>query len=234
MEQKDALEYLVKLGNPDLVEVEGRQYTALNLSGIKDPMATPLTVHTLTGLVDYIKAEQDMNGIVTHVYCPSEVNLYGLLQEPWRQREHFMAVEMFEGQQFPFDRYVDHETFMVWIQSRFVQDEITAQILRVVGNITDEAVKTIQDDGVSQSAHVKTGLRPTDEKIPNPVSLRPYRTFPEIEQPASKFILRLKSGKEELPQVALFDADGGQWRLEAIQSIKAWLAEKLPELVIIA
>lgn len=234
MEQKDALEFLVGLGNPALVEVEGRNYTSLRLSGIEDPMADTLTVHTLSGLVDYIKTERERDGIIIQVLSPSEVNLYGFLQEPWRQREHFLAVKMFDVGSFPFGSYIDHEQFVIQLQSKFIQDETTASILKVVGNLSDESVKTIIDDGVTQSAHVKTGLRAEDKMVPNPVTLRPYRSFPEIEQPASKFILRLKSGKGELPQVALFDADNGQWKLTAIQSIRAWLASKLPDVAIIA
>ncbi len=237
MEQKDALEYLVGLGNPKLVEVGDRPYTGIRLEPIKDPIATPITVHTLTGLVDYFNVEEieEIKGnSFIQIASPTEVNLYGHIQHPWKSRDHFFTVKMFECNTFPFGSYIDHEQFVIQLQSRFVQDDTTAAILKIVGNLSDENVKTVIDDGVSQSAHVKTGLRAEDKMVPNPVALRPYRTFPEIEQPASKFILRLKSGKGELPQVALFDADNGQWKLEAIQSIKLWLKERLPEMSIIA
>jgi len=62
----------------------------------------------------------------------------------------------------------------------------------------------------------------------NPIRLRPYRTFREIEQPASLFVLRLQKGRDgELPRAALFEADGGQWKLEACQAIKHWLDMEL-------
>lgn len=60
------------------------------------------------------------------------------------------------------------------------------------------------------------------------VELAPYRTFPEIAQPLSKFLIRFQqSGKDGLPLVSLFEADGSMWKLEAIQSIKRYLAENL-------
>lgn len=57
--------------------------------------------------------------------------------------------------------------------------------------------------------------------------LQPYRTFLEVEQPASDFLLRLD--KEGRP--ALYEADGGAWKLEAKRNIAAYLCEQLADLV---
>ncbi len=238
---KEALEYLIKMGNPDTVVINERPYTGIDLKPVRDPSPEPLKIHTLTGIVDYFKAHtenflgdfQEMP--FAHIEDNGCVEIYSWLKHPWEQRHNFLTAQMIEEDQFPFDRYLDHEQFMIQLQSKFVQDETTAQILKVIGNLADEVVKTVMDDGITQGVHVKTGIRKGEETIPNPVSLAPYRTFPEIDQPKNNFVLRLKSGKSgELPQVALIEADGGQWQLEAIQGIKVWLAEKLPELVIIA
>lgn len=70
----------------------------------------------------------------------------------------------------------------------------------------------------------KTGVaKLNDVVVPNPVTLAPYRTFPEIEQPKSKFIFRMQSG----PTATLFEADGGAWRNEAMKNIKVWLKTAL-------
>jgi hypothetical protein len=67
------------------------------------------------------------------------------------------------------------------------------------------------------------------------VELRPYRTFREIEQPASKFVLRVKRGGEgQKPGCALFEADGGFWKLEAIENIRKYIASKNLNITIIA
>lgn len=57
------------------------------------------------------------------------------------------------------------------------------------------------------------------------VSLRPYRTFQEVEQPESEFLLRLD--KDE--GVGLFEADGGMWKLRARETVKAFLEAQLAE-----
>ena len=62
--------------------------------------------------------------------------------------------------------------------------------------------------------------------VPNPVTLRPYRTFMEVEQPAISCVFRLRQGH----MLSLHEADGGLWRLEAIQSIKAFLVQAMVDL----
>lgn len=57
------------------------------------------------------------------------------------------------------------------------------------------------------------------------VTLQPYRTFLEVEQPVSDFLLRVdKEGG-----IALHQADGGAWKLAAKRSIAAYLKEQLAE-----
>lgn len=51
----------------------------------------------------------------------------------------------------------------------------------------------------------------------------PLRTFYEVEQPSSPFVLRFS----ENAKVALFEGDGGAWKLEAVENIKKWLRTKL-------
>jgi len=58
----------------------------------------------------------------------------------------------------------------------------------------------------------------------------PFRTFREVLQPASPFVLRVQAGAQGgLPTVGLFEADGGAWRLSAVEGIRGWLAHELPD-----
>ena len=56
------------------------------------------------------------------------------------------------------------------------------------------------------------------------VTLKPFRTFREIEQPESEFILRYQNRNGI--EAALFEGDGGCWKLDAILRIKEWLSDK--------
>ena len=75
-------------------------------------------------------------------------------------------------------------------------------------------VKWRRFDGVASLAQAKT---------PNPVTLRPYRTFNEVAQPASQFVFRINKSAN----LALFEADGGKWKLEAVERIANYLKNEL-------
>ncbi|MDC4242713.1 hypothetical protein NE398_21585, partial [Clostridium tertium] len=126
-----------------------------------------------------------------------------------------------------YDRFLGTEQFNIMLQSAFVDVGTKSALLKYTGLIQDEAVKTTGDDGVSQQVTVKTGVASVGQAIvPNPVELAPYRTFPEVEQPISKFIFRMQEG----PKAAIYEADGGAWRNKAILNIKEYLQEELKEL----
>lgn len=78
---------------------------------------------------------------------------------------------------------------------------------------------------------VKTGIASKGEAIvPNPVHLRPYRTFLEVDQPESDFVFRMKQDKYDGIQCAVFEADGGAWKMEATHSIKEYLKTELADM----
>ena len=76
--------------------------------------------------------------------------------------------------------------------------------------------------------------RVAEAPVPNPIKLRPYRTFLEVEQPASLFVFRLRENKEAGIQAALFEADGGMWENLARLKIKDFLHERLADKIILA
>lgn len=69
-------------------------------------------------------------------------------------------------------------------------------------------------------------------KINVSISLRPYRTFLEVEQPESKFIFRIREGANGEPSFKLVEADGGLWKYKAVTSIKDYLKDHLPEVLL--
>jgi hypothetical protein len=116
---------------------------------------------------------------------------------------------------------------IIFLPSCFVENNDKAKILKIVGNIKDKAVRQYGDDGITQQVTAKTGLALVEDvPVPNPVMLAPFRTFMEVEQPESKFVFRMKRG-DDGPECALFEADGGAWKLEAMKRIKAYLQAEL-------
>lgn len=92
---------------------------------------------------------------------------------------------------------------------------------------TSQGVSTM-DNGVTQEVSVRRGVALKEQQTVQPiVHLQPYRTFLEVAQPASDFLLRID--KDGHP--ALYEADGGAWKLEAKRSIAAYLGGQLADLV---
>ncbi len=225
MINREALEYLVGLGETKIIEVEGQQYSTKQLHHVVQPSPAAITATTLTALVDYIKSEMDkkFSKLLIHVRGPQEVALYSELRDD-AERDCYMICKALTPNNIIFNRFMDTEQFNIMLQSSFVDNEDKGILLKVTGLIQDKAVKEVGDDGVSQAVTIKTGVAKVgDVMVPNPVSLAPFRTFPEIIQPTSKFIFRMQSG----PEAALFEADGGAWRNKAMGEIKEYLEDQL-------
>lgn len=224
---KAALQYLLDKARPELVECDGRKYSTSQLNPMLEPTPKVLSINTLTGLRDYLETNKDRlnhDDLLVHVKSAREVLLYHRISGPFEQRTCFLEVDH-KQPEFPFGTYLDIEKFIVELQAKIVPDDTTANILQIVGNLTDGVVNTFADDGITQQVTSKSGVgRVVNAAIPNPVILSPRRTFAEIEQPEGRFILRLKSGQgESKPTAALFEADGGMWQLDAIKRIQTWL-----------
>jgi hypothetical protein len=226
---ENALRYLVNLGNGRKRELElnGLTYTNDDLHLIREPKASRIEIRTLTGLIDYIKAELDISQkhskkLLVQVESPTEVKLYSELNNT-KDRECYISCSALVPRIY-FDRFQELEQFNIMLQSNFVTNEDKKTLLKVTGNVKEEVVKNVGDDGVSQSVVMKSGVASVTEAIvPNTVQLAPYRTFTEIEQPTSEFVFRMKTGVE----VALYEADGGAWRNKAMQDIKEYLQSEL-------
>ncbi len=230
MFNREALEYLVGLGEEKeiLVKTEQGVFTTRNLTRVKMPRAAALTVSTLTGFVDYIKSNFDETSekLLIQVKSPEEVRLYSPLN--WdREREQYLQAEAILPNNVVYDRFLSTEQFNIMLQSSFVDVGDKDVLLKYTGLVKDEAVKSVGDDGISQQVTVKTGVASVGQAVvPNPVTLAPYRTFPEIKQPLSRFIFRMQDG----PKAAIFEADGGAWRNIAIKNIKEYLTKELGEI----
>ncbi len=155
----------------------------------------------------------------------------GFTQNENRDREHVVTVKAMVPD-FDFNRFMDQEKFCINLQSKFIDDPDTdrALLLKFAGTVEAGTVAEYGDDGVTQKATVKTGIASKgDAIVPNPVRLRPYRTFLEAEQPVSEFIFRMKQDKYDGITCAIFEADGGAWKVAAMKAIKDYLQFKLED-----
>lgn len=224
---KDAIKYLVEdCKETEIFEIDGKNYSSRGLHEVEEPMATEISVCTLSGFMDFVndfcKNRADGYPIIK-INSPTKVVLISRLFGPFKQRETFISCTP-DLPHITFGHFMDGESFNIMLQSMFVDEYDRKDVLKLAGNVKEENVKSTRDDGISQEVVAKAGIaRVENVTVPNPVTLSPYRTFVEIEQPESPFVFRMADG----PRFALFEADGGWWRNLAMIRIKDYISGAL-------
>ena len=226
---RTAIEKIVELGAPNYYEENGYTYTDKELHVVQEPRVPTLTFHTLDGLIYALKAEYKnfCGPLLIDVNDEESVTVYSAIQSTDRKREipYRVSAELIE---IPFNRKLDYETMMIALKSKFIQTSQLLKLVQLLGTITEENNAMLSDDGFTQTVVVRKGIALKDNKAVNPiVSLKPFRTFCEVDQPESEFLIRLSEGG----YVALYEADGGAWKLQARRNVADYLKAALADLI---
>lgn len=214
---------------PPMIGINGHEYLSQRYHlPPEEPRVDPIRVSTLSGFVDYLTANFDqIPDCMIHVVSPVEVQLVGQLKDDRYHSRQVYAIAELPTKQPTFGRYQPTEQFVINLMTQFADVGDRAEVLKVVGNLRHDSTTRTQDDGVTQTATLKTGIALVQEAPVSPIqTLAPYRTFREVNQPSSAFLLRIKQEKDGV-HAALFEADGEQWKLDAIAAIKEWLSERI-------
>lgn len=238
-------EFLVNVGKevsdarqqPVIKEIHGEQflfyrgqYTRVKPSEPdEEKQPAPFIAFSLRGLVDYIIS--DVDGMFgdperRHIVRVSGVTRVEVLTPVTGYHKKRYVVAQCDAlvPKIPFDTYLDAEDFQIMVQTRFNETENRALVLKLSGSLRSEQNMQTADDGVSQKVTINRGVATAaDVTVKNPVELYPLRTFYEVDQPGSPFVLRFNENAE----AALFEGDGGAWKLRAVRNIKEWLEKEL-------
>nr|WP_297274764.1 hypothetical protein [uncultured Agathobaculum sp.] len=234
---KEALQYIVDLGKVAVSEINDSKYSTVQLFRIPEELtAAPLSVHTLSVIINYITsgtdecAENDDSmdrRFVIHVEDYDRVYLYRELNND-KARECLIEAEL-SVPSFPFGRWMDMETFTINLQTCFTPDGDRDKLIQLAGTVRADQGVTVADDGMTQQVTARSGISLIQQvSVPNPVELVPFRTFTEIEQPASPFVFRMRRDGDAI-MAALFAADADAWKNEAICRIRDYFDMELPD-----
>nr|DAU95171.1 MAG TPA: hypothetical protein [Caudoviricetes sp.] len=232
---RDAIDRITDLARPFTMEVDGHKFCSKALLEVKAEEFSPTVyeVDTLDALVKLILTEGLTLGRRLYVRVDSARKVTvtmtyngGELRNPYLRFPLYEAVSDVPG--VTIGNLMSQERAIVELQSLYGATPDRDYLLDLLSRIdVNEGVSSV-DNGVTQEVNVRTGAVLKQATPVRPiVQLQPYRTFLEVEQPVSDFLLRVS--KEGEP--TLFEADGGAWKLEAKRSIAAYLAEKLADQV---
>lgn len=223
MVDREFIEKIEDMTGPKVIETVQGTFSDRHLYRVENKLVDTITLSSLSGLAEMIKQEMNEYNLPLFVRATSaeRVHVFGAIRDDMQREIPFTAVAKFIG--FDFNEYMSIENMIICLKSRFAPTEDRDYLVQLLGNITDQQSVQTKDDGITQSATVKSGIQLIGEQRIKPiVTLKPYRTFLEVEQPESDFLIRLKDGR-----AALFEADGGAWEREAVKNV----ADKLRELL---
>ena len=229
--QKDAMQYLVSLAKPETYEIGGQSYTSQPLTRIPNyiPTLERIAVTSLASIVKLVKAEVckvgDALPLFIRVVSPRMVSVFSTYGQEYKR--HYLYDATCDVPDF-YEGFRPHDKAIIELRSRFFPSEGSDYLLDLLSRISKESVVSSEDNGVSQTVEARKGISLKEKvQIRSRVLLRPYRTFLEVEQPESEFILRLNDNGD----VGLFEADGGAWQLEAKKNVMEYFESALSDLV---
>ena len=222
---KEFAQYLVSLKDNKIYDIHGEKYSdnALHRIAPYVPRPDKLNVTGLDSIVKLVKAE--MKKVTLPVFIrvdgPTAVTVLTALDSDMKRDVLFHAECDVPGFREGFRGY---ESAIIEIRSKFIPGDDVDYLLDLLSRINKENGVTTSDNGVSQTVEARTGVSLKQMLLVRPrVKLAPYRTFLEIEQPASEFLLRLNDDGD----VGIFEADGGMWKLQAKKDILAYFDDHL-------
>lgn len=230
---KEAIQEIVKLAGPKVFTIKGENFSSEDLTRIDPKKDFPKCIR-LTGLdslcklirneADKMKLERFQ--ILVQVGTYNTVKVFTTLDDEMDRRYLYECAA--DTPEAKVNRWLDHEEAVIQLQSMYIPNEDTAYLLNLLSSVSKDSKVTTLDNGVTQTVEARKGVALMGNVQVKPrVTLRPFRTFLEVAQPESEFILRLNDNGE----INLIGADGGAWKLEAVRNIAAYFEEKLGDMV---
>ena len=223
-----ALQYLVGLKENKTYEIGGKTWSDNQLHLIEEERKYRKCMEfgSLDSIVKMIKAElpdytDGTEPIFIRIQDHKTVDVFTRPDDRERRTYPYEAkcidADFREG-------WREQQQAIIEIRSRFIPTEDSEYLVSLISRINNEQGVQSNDNGVSQVVVTKQGVTLMGSETVKPrLALKPFRTFREVQQPESDFILRLDEGG----RVGLFEADGGIWKMEAKDNIKAYFEEHL-------
>ena len=228
---KEALQYLVSLRENKTYDIEGATFSDHELHEVTPKVYRRSTMNfgSLDAIVKMVRIElpeyDGMIGLPVFIRIADHLNVEvftGTDGQEQRLIPYHAAcrdVEFKEG-------WREQQTAIIELKSRFLPTPDADYLLNLISRINNEQGVQSTDNGVSQTVTAKSGVSLMQTETVKPrLTLMPFRTFREVPQPESEFILRL----DDKGRIGLFEADGGMWKIEAKLNIETYLNNKLKE-----
>lgn len=223
------IEKIVSLKETKTFNINGETYSDRPLERIAPHVDSPwvLNVAGLDSIVKLIREEKEKVASTIMV----QVKDYNLVECFTAYREDFSRFELYRARaDVPDFRtgWHEREEALIQLRSLFIPNEGTEYLLNLLSRISEDSNVTSSDNGVTQRVEARQGIALNSLVEVKPrVSLQPFRTFLEVAQPESEFLLRVDKDRG----IGFFEADGGVWKLEAKRNVAKFFVDALKDLI---
>ncbi len=230
---KEFIEHIQKTTQPIIREI-GSATFAVTADGeaneirptIDHPDTLPL--HSLDALVKLVRTEASQAETPLYITVPDHLTVR-CFDRPQPNARFFRQV-YYEAHATDVPGWgekvqMGFEEAQIAMRTRFQETPDTIYTLKLLSDICCGAKVVYNDNGIATTITTQKGVAlQSNDQIRPIITLKPYRTFQEVEQPESIFLIRVNERG-----ISFTEADGGMWKLKARQTVKAFLEEHLAD-----
>lgn len=230
---KEFIEHIQETTRPQIIDVKGETFT-VNASGDAEQILTAinypdtLTVNSLDALVKLVKTEAVNEEEKLYITVPDHMTVRCFGRPDWTRRCHRQTYYEAKATDVPGwgeKVALGFEEAQIALRTRFQETPDTLYTMKLLSDICCGAKIIYNDNGIATTITTQKGVALQGNDTIRPiVTLKPYRTFQEVEQPESIFLIRVNER-----QISFTEADGGMWKLKARETVKAFLEARLAD-----
>ena len=230
---KDFIQHIQSTTLPQIHEKGERTFvvtSAGEVSEIRETLDIPetLVLNSLDAMVRMVKTEAIARegGSPLYITIPTHKEARCFAKTNPKQRETRQIYYVAKATDVPgWDDSVKFEEAQIALRTRFQHTADADYALKLLSDISTGAKVVYNDNGIATTVTTQKGVAlQTNTQIKPLLSLRPYRTFQEVEQPESIFLLRVNERG-----ISFTEADGGMWKLKARETVKEYFRKAFEE-----
>ena len=230
---KEFIEHIQKTTQPLIQTIGSSTFVVTSDGDVGEILPTifrpdTLPLHSLDALVKLIKTEAVSICKTLYITIPDHMTVDCFTNPNAEERyfrQFFYQAKATDVPGWESKQELGFEEAQIAMRTRFQETIDIAYLQKLLSEISTGAKVTLNDNGVATSVVTQKGVAlQSNEAIRPIVSLRPYRTFQEVTQPESPFLIRVNERR-----IAFIEADGGMWKLKARETVKAFLEDKLSD-----
>lgn len=228
---KELIEHIQKTTQPLITVVDNSTFRVTADGDVEEILPTifhpdTLPLNSLDALVKLVRTEASEQDTPLYITIPDHmtVRCFGQPDAAGRYfRQVYYEVHATDIPGWDSGVKLGFEEMQIALRTRFQETPDALYAMKLLSDITSGGKITLNDNGIATSVVTQKGVAlQSNEAIRPIVKLKPYRTFQEVEQPESAFLIRVSERG-----ISFTEADGGMWKLDARETIKQFLEDQL-------